>query len=156
MLDEKVMEILKQKEVTTKTYSMEVALCRIDYENKTLTFSGAKRPLYVVENEKLFEFKGNNFSIGDYYNKTKKKFTFQEIDLNDNQVFYLSSDGYADQFGMETQKKYLSKRFKKLLENLSSKSFPEQSKNIQLEMKRWQGEMEQTDDMLVIGFSIKS
>ena len=153
-LDIKVMEILKQKEVTTTNHSMDVALCKIDYANKTVTFSGAKRPLYVVENTKLKEFKGNNFTVGEYFNTPEKKFTYQEIDFEENQTFYLSSDGFADQFGFNTQKKYLRKRFKALLENISNKSLPEQRKSLEMEMKRWQGEMEQTDDMLVIGFRV--
>ncbi|MGM0580779.1 MAG: tetratricopeptide repeat protein [Bacteroidota bacterium] len=153
-LDVKVMEILKQKEVTKTNHSMDVALCKIDYENKVVTFSGAKRPLYVVENNKLKEFKGNNFTVGEYFNTPEKKFTYQEIDLEENQTFYLSSDGFADQFGFNTQKKYLRKRFKSLLESISSKSLPEQRKSLEMEMKRWQGEMEQTDDMLVIGFRV--
>lgn len=153
-LDIKVMDILKQKEVTTTNHSMDVALCKIDYENKTVTFSGAKRPLYVVENNKLREFKGNNFTVGEYFNTPEKKFTYQEIDFEENQTFYLSSDGFADQFGFNTQKKYLRKRFKALLENISNKSIPEQCKSLEMEMKRWQGEMEQTDDMLVIGFRV--
>jgi tetratricopeptide (TPR) repeat protein len=153
-LDIKVMDILKQKEVTTSNHSMDVALCKIDHKNKAVTFSGAKRPLYVVENGILREFKGNNYTVGEYYNSPDKKFTFQEIDLAQNQTFYLSSDGYADQFGINTQKKYLRKRFKSLLESISNKSMPEQEKSLDLEMKRWQGEMEQTDDMLVIGFRV--
>lgn len=153
-LDIKVMDILKQKEVTTSNHSMDVALCKIDHKSKVVTFSGAKRPLYVVENGMLREFKGNNFTVGEYFNSPDKKFTFQEIDLVQNQTFYLSSDGYADQFGINTQKKYLRKRFKSLLENISTKSMPEQEKSLDLEMKRWQGEMEQTDDMLVIGFRV--
>jgi len=153
-LDVKVMEILKQKEVTTTNHSMDVALCKIDYEKQSVTFSGAKRPLYVVEDNQLKEFKGNNFTVGEYFNTPDKKFTFQEIDIEKNQTFYLSSDGFADQFGIKTQKKYLRKRFKSLLESLSSKSMPEQCKSLEKEMKRWQGEMEQTDDMLVIGFRV--
>lgn len=154
LLDLKVMEILKQKEVTTANHSMDVALCKIDYINKTLTFSGAKRPLYMVENNILIEYKGNNLTVGEYYNNPEKKFTFQEIDLEENQTFYLSSDGFADQFGFDTQKKYLRKRFKSLLESIAGKSMHEQGKSLELEMKRWQGEMEQTDDMLVIGFRV--
>lgn len=153
-LDVKVMDILKQKEVTTSNHSMDVALCKIDYENKLVTFSGAKRPLYVVENHNLKEFKGNNFTVGEYFNSPDKKFTYQEIDIEENQTFFLSSDGFADQFGINTQKKYLRKRFKSLLENISNKSLPEQRKSLEMEMKRWQGEMEQTDDMLVIGFRV--
>ncbi|WP_434547029.1 tetratricopeptide repeat protein [Marivirga sp.] len=153
-LDIKVMDILKQKEVTTSNHSMDVALCKIDHKKKVVTFSGAKRPLYVVEDGVLREFKGNNFTVGECFNSPDKKFTFQEIDLAQNQTFYLSSDGYADQFGINTQKKYLRKRFKSLLESISKKSMPEQEKSLDLEMKRWQGEMEQTDDMLVIGIRV--
>ena len=153
-LDIKVMKILKQKEVTTTNHSMDVALCKIDYHKKTVTFAGAKRPLYVVENNTFREFKGNKFTVGEYFNSPEKKFTFQEIDIVNNQTFYLSSDGFADQFGINTQKKYLRKRFKALLESISNKSLPEQGKSLEMEMKRWQGEMEQTDDMLVIGFRV--
>ena len=92
--------------------------------------------------------------MGEYFNSPEKKFTFQEIDIVNNQTFYLSSDGFADQFGINTQKKYLRKRFKALLESISNKSLPEQGKSLEMEMKRWQGEMEQTDDMLVIGFRV--
>jgi tetratricopeptide (TPR) repeat protein len=153
-LDEKIMKILKQKEITTSNHSMDVALCKIDFENKVLTFSGAKRPLYVVQNNKLQEIKGNSYTVGEYYDSPDKKFTFQEIEMTQNQTFYLSSDGFADQFGISTQKKYLRKRFKSLLERISNKSMPEQAKSLELEMQRWQGEMEQTDDMLVIGFRV--
>ncbi|SMG40623.1 Serine phosphatase RsbU, regulator of sigma subunit [Marivirga sericea] len=153
-LDIKVMDILKQKEVTRSNHSMDVALCKIDYERQLVTFSGAKRPLYVVEDNELKEFKGNNFTVGEYFNSPDKKFTFQEIEFEKNQTFYLSSDGFPDQFGIKTQKKYLRKRFKSLLESISNKSLPEQGKSLELEMKRWQGEMQQTDDMLVIGFRV--
>jgi serine phosphatase RsbU (regulator of sigma subunit)/Flp pilus assembly protein TadD len=153
-LDFKVMDILKQKEVTTSNHSMDVALCKIDYDKKLVTFSGAKRPLYVVENNKLKEYKGNNYTVGEYFNSPDKKFTYQEIDIEEHQTFFLSSDGFADQFGINTQKKYLRKRFKSLLESIANKSMPEQCKSLELEMKRWQGEMEQTDDMLVIGFRV--
>ncbi len=66
----------------------------------------------------------------------------------------MSSDGFADQFGHSIEKKYMSKRFKSLLHTISGKTMKQQGESLALEMQRWQGEMEQTDDMLVIGFSM--
>jgi len=154
LMDLKVMETLKQKKVTTKNHSMDVALCKIDNFNKELTFAGAKRPLYIIENEILREIKGDKYTIGEYFDTPDKHFHTHTIPIKSDQTFYLSSDGYADQFGFETQKKYMVKRFKNLLLRVADKSMLEQHKSLELEMQRWQGEMEQTDDMLVIGFRL--
>lgn len=156
IMDLKVMEILKQKEVTTKNHSMDIALCNIDYERQLVTYAGARRPLYVVENGGLTEIKGDKFTIGEYFNTPYKEFENTEVPIKEKQTFYMSSDGYADQFGIETQKKYMTKRFKHLLVTIADKSMLEQHKSLNLEMQRWQGEMEQTDDMLVIGFACKT
>ena len=153
-LDEKVMDTLKQKQVTSKTHSMDVALCKIDHDQQELIFAGAKRPLYVVHLNELSELKGDKYTIGEYYKTPDKKFTNHVIPLQAGQYFYMTSDGYADQFGFETQKKYMSKRLKDLLTKIADKSMLEQHKSLNLEMQRWKGEMEQTDDMLVIGFKI--
>ena len=154
LLDKKVMDILKQKEVTKTNHSMDVALCRIDHQNKELVFAGAKRPLYLIENNQLIELKGNKYTIGEYYNSPDKQFDQRHIQLNGQQTFYISSDGFPDQFGQNLQKKYMSKRFKNLLTLISEKSMAEQCKSLALEMQRWQGAMEQTDDMLVSGFRL--
>jgi len=154
IMDLKVMEILKQKEVTTKNHSMDIALCKIDYKKQLVTYAGARRPLYIVENGGLTEIKGDKFTIGEYFNTPYKAFESTEIPLKPRQTFYLTSDGYPDQFGFETQKKYMTKRFKNLLVTIADKSMIEQHKSLVLEMQRWQGEMEQTDDMLVVGFGV--
>ncbi len=154
LMDLKVMETLKQKEVTTKNHSMDIALCKIDYTNKKVVFAGARRPLYIIEHGALTEIKGSKFTIGEYFNTPQKEFCCTEIPIKTGQTFYMTSDGYPDQFGFETQKKYMTKRFKNLLVTVTDKSMLEQHKSLNLEMQRWQGAMEQTDDMLVIGFSL--
>ncbi|MFQ3213749.1 MAG: tetratricopeptide (TPR) repeat protein [Marivirga sp.] len=155
-MDEKVMDILKQKEVTTKNHSMDIALCKIDHKQQLVTYAGARRALYIVEDGALQEIKGSKYTIGEYYDTPQKSFKNTAIPFSPNQIFYMSSDGYADQFGFETQKKYMTKRFKNLLVTIAEKSMLEQHKSLNLEMQRWQGEMEQTDDMLVIGFACEA
>jgi serine phosphatase RsbU (regulator of sigma subunit) len=153
-LDKKVMEILRQKEVRTANHSMDIALCKIDHTEKTLTFAGAKRPLYIVRNGGFEEIKGDKYTVGEYNDTPYKEFENNVIPLTAETTFYLCSDGYADQFGEKVQKKYMIKRLKRLLQTVSSKSLDNQHKSLELEMDRWKGIMEQTDDMLVIGFQV--
>ncbi|MBK6264714.1 tetratricopeptide repeat protein [Marivirga sp. S37H4] len=154
LMDSKVMETLKQKEVTTKNHSMDMAICKIDNDNHTLTYAGAKRPLYMVSKGELEEIKGDKYTIGEYYDTPHKEFRNNEIKLHPQLRFYLSSDGFADQFGYSIEKKYMTHRFKNLLKTISGRTMKQQGDSLALEMQRWQGEMEQTDDMLVIGFSL--
>ncbi len=151
-LDKKVIATL-QKQSTTQNDGMDmVILCIEERSNgeKLVHFAGAKNPLYYVRNN---EIKGSKFPIGSNQFKKEKVFTTSTIPFIEGDIFYLFSDGYQDQFGgtEKESRKFMVKRFRNLLHELSSFSFLIQKERLEQEFKIWQGNYEQTDDVLVIG-----
>ncbi|MFP4025225.1 MAG: PP2C family protein-serine/threonine phosphatase [Thiohalospira sp.] len=130
---------------------MDIALCMIDTENKILHYSGANTPLYYVRNDKLFEIKATRNPIG--ITPIEIPFQNHEIELKENDIFYLFSDGFIDQFGGDNGKKYRSRRFKHLLLKIHDKPLEEQEKIIAENLKSWvQNKYEQLDDIMILGF----
>ncbi len=128
-------------------------MCKIDKKNSQVEYAGAYRPLYYFSGTELNESKGDRFSVGGR-RKTKATFTSHKIELEHEQTFYIFSDGYADQFGGEESKKYSSRRFRELLLSIQDQPLDTQREILELTIQAWQGEEEQTDDILVIGFRV--
>ena len=130
---------------------MDIALCIIDTEKRILQYSGANTPLYFIRNEKLMEIKPTRNPIG----LTPIEIPFQnhEIELQEDDIFYLFSDGFIDQFGGDFGKKYRSRRFKHLLLKIHDKPLDEQKKMLIENYKNWvHDEYEQLDDIMIVGF----
>ena len=146
---------LLQKEDTYDVMSdgMDVALIVIDTEKKQLTFSGAMRPLWLVRNEEVIEIKGDRFPIGYFYG-VEKSFSDTVINLKDSDQLYLFSDGYADQFGGEKNKKFNKKKLRELLISIQGMKGEDQEGFLEYALKNWRQEIEQTDDVLLIGLKI--
>ena len=131
---------------------MDLALCQLDYISKKLYFAGANNPLYYFKNNKLDEIKPSRQPIGVY---TKEKpFTLTEIDIIENEIFYIFSDGFTSQFGGEKNEKFKSHRFKDLISEIYFLQLSEQKQIIEQKFVEWKGNYEQTDDVLVIGIKI--
>jgi len=132
---------------------MEMALCIIDFSKMKLQFSGAFRPLYLLRNGDILESGGDNMPIGIYEDE-ESSFTNKEIPIEKGDVLYLFTDGYLDQMGGDNRKTFKSQNFKKLL--LSIYTFPLQKQRELLEEKLnvWQGDLEQVDDILVVGIKL--
>lgn len=153
-LDEKITHTLKQGGQFSLTRDgMDIALCMIDFNTNTLYYSGANRPLYFIRNSELEKIKGDKFPIGGGYD-TQKQFSVLHKQLLKGDVFYLFSDGYADQFGGPEGKKFMIKRFGELLLKISGIPMEEQKKKLKNEIAEWQGDYESVDDILVIGVKI--
>jgi serine phosphatase RsbU (regulator of sigma subunit) len=133
---------------------MDIALCAIDKENKTICFSGANNPLYYIHNGELEIIKGNRFPVGAYIDEELQEFTNHRFKYIEGDIIYLFSDGYADQFGGEYGKKYMSKNFKNLIMSIYSKPMQIQKEILEEEFVRWKGDEEQIDDVLVIGIRL--
>lgn len=131
---------------------MDVALCMVDPVQGSLKFAGAFRPLMRIHQGKLHEYKGNRFPIGGGSSYQKSAFTTHEIKLEKGDFYYIFSDGFPDQFGGEKGKKFMNKRFKKLLLNIYTKDVHTQIEALDTTLTEWRGELEQVDDVLVIGF----
>lgn len=132
---------------------MDVALCIIDHKNKTLEFSGANNPLYMIRKGELTHIKGCKMPIG-IHRKAKESFVNHHITIEEGDLFYIFSDGYIDQFGGEYGRKFLSANFKELLLKNHTKTLAEQRQVIEDTFEEWKGERKQLDDILVIGFKI--
>ncbi|GAB5538989.1 MAG: hypothetical protein Salg2KO_10920 [Salibacteraceae bacterium] len=151
---------------------MDVALCAYNRRANTMQFAGAKRPLFVhragkepsielsqisrtqlsVETGTLHEIKGQYPGIGSVWPENTRPGMDLEIQLYPNDTFYMSSDGFADQFGGKSGKKYLTKRFRELLIQSSSMDINAQMKYVENVLDDWQGDHSQTDDILLFGF----
>ncbi|MEM7549709.1 MAG: tetratricopeptide repeat protein [Bacteroidota bacterium] len=154
-LDEKVIETLEHREVAHNNHGMDVAICKIDRSNQMIQFAGAKRPLYIIGKDGEFEeIKGSHIAIADSDSGLSKSFDSHLISYKQGDSFFMCSDGFADQFGEETGKKFMTRKFKELLTEQSKKPMVEVEKVLDEEIKSWMGKEEQTDDILVIGFRL--
>ena len=144
----------KDADARDTTDGMDIALLSIDAESGKGHYAGAGRPLYHFDGRMLHVVKGNRYSVAAEKSSTDNPFTEIEIPLVRGTTFYMSSDGYADQFGQATGKKYLSKNFSELLLKVSSLPIKEQANRIDEEFLKWKGNLEQVDDVLVLGIKI--
>jgi serine phosphatase RsbU (regulator of sigma subunit) len=102
------------------------------------------------------EIKGDKRSIGGWQKEKYRTFTNHIINLKENKTtFYLSSDGYYDQFGGTQNRKFMRANFRNLLMELQGQDFRVQKRKLEEVMQAWKGDNPQIDDILVIGFKIK-
>lgn len=109
-------------------------------------------PSLTTDGLGLFELKADKQPIGKF--ELAKPFTTHRIQLNSGDTIYTFSDGYPDQFGGENGKKYKSGKFKRTLIAMSQKDIHEQHKLLDQEFESWRGEIEQIDDVCVIGVRV--
>lgn len=131
---------------------MDIALCVIDFDKKQLQFAGANNPLYVIRKNELIELKGDRQPIGIHLRE--RPFTNHEMELRTGDMLYIFSDGFSDQFGGEKGRKFLSKKFKKLLLDIHSKDTTQQKQTLESTFNNWKGKLSQVDDVLVMGIQI--
>jgi len=132
---------------------MDIAFCAVDVKKRKVEYAGAYRPLFIIRKGELIEIKADKFPIGGE-SQNNEKFTNHQIDVQKDDIIYLFSDGYVDQFGGERNKKFMTKRFKELLIKINSLDLLQQKERLEKEMKDWMGNNEQVDDVLVIGFKV--
>jgi serine phosphatase RsbU (regulator of sigma subunit)/Tfp pilus assembly protein PilF len=128
---------------------MDVALCVL--EGNKLQYAGAHNPLWIIRKgaNEVEEIKADNQPIGKFENPMP--YTTNEVTLNPGDSIYIFSDGYSDQFGGESGKKFKTKNFKSLLLSVQAHSMQEQRELIAKAFEEWKGDLEQLDDVCVIG-----
>lgn len=132
---------------------MDMSLCMIDEASMTMEFSGANNPIYIIQNNQLVEIKGDKKPVG-YMPERPEDFINHSIKINSGDVVYLFSDGYADQFGGSKGKKFKYKQLKDLLLKNSQLEMQVQKEILIDTFNAWKGNLEQIDDVCVIGFRI--
>jgi serine phosphatase RsbU (regulator of sigma subunit) len=131
---------------------MDISLLCIDSKSKKIFWSGANNPLWYIQDNELKEIKADKQTIGktDY----PKPFTTHQIEYRENTSFYLFTDGLADQFGGPNGKKFKYKQFSDLLIKNHKLYQMLQADIINRAFLEWKGELEQVDDVCVIGIKI--
>ncbi len=152
LLDEGVTQTLRQDQDDSATKDgMDIALCRINANDRQIEYSGAHRPLYIMKSGVLEEIKGNKFPIGGGIFKNQTNFTTTKVQLGEGDSVYFSSDGFPDQFGGPDNRKFGPKKIRDIVERVHTSSMAEASKIFDEEWEAWRGETKQTDDVLLIG-----
>jgi serine phosphatase RsbU (regulator of sigma subunit) len=155
---DKILEILHQEiqsalqqQITGNNDGMDAALCIYRNSTRTLQFAGAKNPLVYIQNNELYQIKGDIHSIGGSRSKNNLFYKKHEIKITEPTMVYLFSDGYRDQFGGNENQKFMAKRFSKLLLDIHHLPLEEQSNKLSQAFEKWKGHNDQTDDVLVMG-----
>lgn len=137
---------------------MDIAIAVIDKENHLIEYAGALRPMYLYCDNKFVELKGDKIPITSNISGTSvnSNYTNHEHSFKPGDQFYIFSDGIIDQFGGDDGKKYLTKRFKDLLDEIKDLPMKEQKNLIVKAHDEWRGRYDQVDDILVIGIRYNS
>jgi two-component system, sensor histidine kinase LadS len=150
-LNKGVQNTLEQNKSETLKDGMDIALCAWLKEDKKLYFAGAKNPLYMIKNNELIEIKGDKQPIGAYLDEERIPFTNHEITLDGGEMIYVFTDGFADQFGGPKGKKFRYGQFKDLLMEIHQLPLTEQKNRLREAFFSWKGNLEQIDDVCIIG-----
>jgi serine phosphatase RsbU (regulator of sigma subunit) len=169
LLDKGVNYSLRQSQTGSESRDgMDAAICCFDFSTPdgkkkkvqwevdkelNLHYAGANRPLYYIKNNNLEEIKADKFSIGGFDYNNLKKFTTHTFQLEKNDSLYVSTDGFGDQFG-QNNKKLKTKKFKEILLSIQDKSMQEQKVFLDSFIENWRENLEQTDDIQVIGIRV--
>lgn len=129
---------------------MDMTLVKVNKAKKEVVITSAKRPVVYIRNKQFLEVKSNKFSIGGMRTETK---VFEEVKIECQQddMMYLFTDGYHDQFGGPKGKKFSSKKLKEKFMEIHMKGISEQKAMLDAEMRAWKGELEQIDDICITG-----
>lgn len=151
-LNKEVLGTLQQRSDYGDVYDgMDLALSVYNRKEEILEYAGAFNPLYLIRNGEILETKADKASIGRSSLNTEVKFTNHKIKIKKGDTVYLFSDGYADQFGGELMKKFKYKNFKELILKIQTENMANQRSILDQTIEEWRGDVEQVDDILVIG-----
>lgn len=151
-LTELIEETFEKSEGSIKD-GMDMALCSLNSKTLELEYAGANNPLWVIKSKSdVLEIKADKQPIGKF--SERKPFTNHSVQLSKGDRLYIFSDGYADQFGGEKGKKFKYRSFQDLLISSYTLGMREQKKLLNDTIHNWMGELEQVDDILIIGIEV--
>lgn len=139
---------------------MDMSLVVIDTETRQMQYSGAYNSLLLVRDNEMITLKADRMPVGIHF-KDKKSFSNQNVDMKKDDIAYIFSDGYVDQFGGPKGRKFMMKRFQELILENYKKSMSEQKLIFDDAIESWKGHIKsdgsnykQIDDILVIAFKV--
>ena len=125
----------------------------INEKQMKLSYAGANNPLVLIRNNEVQVFKADRMPVGIY--TSLEPFQCTTIDIQRGDCIYTFSDGFQDQFGIETNKKFMGKRLRELLLEIHQQPMAEQKKMLNVVYEEWRGPASnQTDDVVIMGVRI--
>ena len=157
-LRKKVIKALRQKGLSGEQQDgMDMTICVIDKEQMTLNYAAANHAFYMVRKKEsgveLEEYRGEKQPVG-IFGSELKPFKQYTIELKPNDIIYTFTDGFADQFGGPKGKKFKYKQLKELLLSTQTFDLKDQETIIKNKFYSWKGDLEQVDDVCLIGIKI--
>ncbi|MGB0524706.1 MAG: SpoIIE family protein phosphatase [Flammeovirgaceae bacterium] len=170
----RIINVFQKRGNNTPKDGLNISLCVIDEQKSEIQFAGAYHPLLLVRKQEkgvllinnmglepslsddgyhLFQIKSDKQPIGHFIDEAKQ-FSRHTINYTKGDTIYMYSDGYPDQFGGPDNKKFMTRRFKRLIVDLQGKELQEQRKALKLTLSDWMGLHEQIDDICVMGIRL--
>ncbi|MDX9773130.1 MAG: SpoIIE family protein phosphatase [Bacteroidales bacterium] len=128
---------------------IEMSICIINKNTREMEFSGAFLPVYIVRDDKLIEIKGDKKNVIQSF--AMVSFNRSIFRLQEGDILYLFSDGYADQFGGPENKKFMYRRLRHLLLTISKYPLIDQERILDETISSWMNGNDQIDDMMILG-----
>ena len=131
---------------------MDGLLLCLDLKTKKMTYSAAYNSPMILRNGSMIDLPADKMPIG--IGMKKESFTLFQINSEPNDILLIYTDGYADQFGGPKGKKFKYKQLKDTLIEHAHLPIPEQKQHLQLIFDKWKGELEQVDDVCIVGIKL--
>lgn len=152
-LRQKIISSLHQQGITGEQHDgMDISLISVSNDKKKLDFSGANNPLYILRNGSVIEYKADKMPV--CYYERMADFSLTSIELHENDILYLFTDGYMDQFGGNKGKKLMVKPFRDLLASTSSNGLAIQKEKLEQHLAEWKKDYDQVDDITILGLKL--
>lgn len=130
---------------------MDIVFCSLNAKTNELNYAGAFNPLWIIRDDELIEIKGDRKPVGNYFVNDEKGFVNHKIVLEKDDTIYIFTDGFADQFGGKNGKKYKTRKFREFIIAISHHDMKKQQQLLKDEFALWKGDLEQVDDVCIIG-----
>ena len=156
-LHQEMRAIVFKENIDNKEFNegMDMTICVVDHKSHIINFAGAMNDLYMIRDNEIIVFHGDRHSLGSntsIESNDMHEYASHNIECHSGDIFYMFSDGYVDQFGGQEQKKFKTRRFKHLLMNIHKLPAKDQKIILNQKHNEWRGNIEQTDDVSIIGF----
>jgi serine phosphatase RsbU (regulator of sigma subunit) len=146
---------LKQNVSEKTAYDgMDISICMYFPSKMEMHFAAANNSVYIIRDKQFIELKPDKMGLGKSAFESKFKFTQQIIKVEKNDMVYMGSDGYADQFGGGKGKKMMKKNMQSLFLEIAHLPTSEQGKIVKENFNDWKGPLGQVDDVTVLGFRV--
>jgi len=150
-LNIEVVHSLLQRSEKAVRDGMDISLISYDILEHTVEYAGAYQPLYHVRDGKVTIYRADRYPIGMIDGQARKSFTNKRIDVKPGDMLYIFTDGFADQFGGEQEKKFKTIAIRALLAEIYNLPVDQQKRRLERAIREWMGNLSQVDDILFIG-----